>query len=77
MGRPELVSLQEKITIGICFENHVSDAELVEQGTLRKTVIIVATSFNTQSDEIVRQHGIGITVSANGVWWPLQSTISC
>src|SRR5262245_47718423 len=71
------MALAEKISKGICFDEHSADAELVEERPLWKRQILLATLLDAETDKIVDQDGVCIAIPTDCVGRPLLSPCRC
>src|SRR5258707_5780225 len=71
-SRHEVVALREKISKRIGFDHHRPDADLVEQCPRRKRQILLAPFLDSQTNQVIDQHWVGIVIPADTRRRPLQ-----
>ena len=70
-GGGELVALEQLVPVGVGFEHHAADADLVEQLALREREVVVSAALEPETDEVVGQHRVRVAVTVDGVGRPL------
>src|SRR3972149_9695500 len=70
-SRPELLSLKEEVPVRVGLDDHVADSDLVEERAPGKRKILLASSLDPETDQVVEEDGVAVAVTAHGVRGPL------
>ena len=55
--------------MGVGLDQRIANAQLVEQGSLGKAVIVLTPTFHRQAHQVAGQNRVGVAIAANCIRW--------